>query len=289
MHVAHSLAELTRIRQELVQQGNGLSRERPLVGLTPTMGALHAGHQALIARAAGECGVSIVSIFVNPRQFGPHEDYQRYPQMLEHDLELCAAAGTQIVFNPPVAEVYPEGFATTVAVAGLTERWCGASRPGHFDGVTTIVTKLFTMCRPDRAYFGEKDYQQLTVVKRLAADLNLAVEIVACPTQREPDGLALSSRNAYLSPEERRAAPRLYAALQAAQQQFGRGVTDVTELTRAAQAQLATGSGPQFALEYLALVDAETLLPRPVAHAGDRLLIAARLGTTRLIDNIALQ
>ncbi len=288
MQVARSLAELASARRELILKHYGALRERPLVGLTPTMGALHAGHGALIGRMAQECGVGIVSIFVNPRQFGPQEDYQRYPRMLSSDLELCEAAGAQVVYTPQAAEVYPAGYATTVAVAGLTERWCGASRPGHFDGVTTVVAKLFAMCTPDRAYFGEKDYQQLTLIQRMVQDLNLAVEIMPCATQREVDGLAMSSRNAYLTPEERAAAPRLHQALLHMAELFRAGERDSGCLIQAGSTRLATTSGPQFELEYLALVDPRTLESRFSASAGDRVLSAARLGATRLIDNLAL-
>jgi pantoate--beta-alanine ligase len=252
------------------------------------MGALHTGHGALIAQMAQECGVGIVSLFVNPRQFGPREDFQRYPRMLEGDLALCEAAGAQIVFTPRVEDMYPAGYATTVAVAGLTERWCGASRPGHFDGVTTVVAKLLMLCAPDRAYFGEKDFQQLTVVKRMVQDLNLAVEIVPCATQREADGLALSSRNAYLTPEERAAAPRLHQALLQMAELFHAGERDSGCLIQAGSTRLATASGPQFVLEYLTVVDSRTLEPRLSASPGDRVLAAAHLGATRLIDNLAL-
>jgi pantoate--beta-alanine ligase len=288
IQVASSLSELASARRELILRHYGALRERPVVGLTPTMGALHAGHAALIARMAEECGVSIVSLFVNPRQFGPREDFKRYPRMIESDLALCEAAGAQIVFTPRVEEMYPEGYATSVSVAGLTARWCGASRPGHFDGVATIVAKLFAMCAPERAYFGEKDFQQLTVIQRMVTDLNLAVKIVPCTTQREADGLAMSSRNAYLSPEERAAAPRLYQALQHLAELFHAGERDGGLLLQAASSTLAASSGPQFVVEYLAVVDSQTLEPQHSARTGNRVLVAARLGATRLIDNIAL-
>lgn len=286
--VARTLVELHTARRELVLQHYRERHARPLVGLTPTMGALHNGHGALIARMAAECEVGIVSLFVNPRQFGPNEDYGKYPRMFGTDLALCEAAGAQLVFAPSVEVMYPEGYATTVSVAGLTETLCGASRPGHFAGVTTVVAKLLTICAPDKAYFGEKDYQQLVVIQRMAADLNLAVEIVPCPTVRDSDGLALSSRNAYLSPAEREAAPRLHQALQQLRQHFLNGETDVQRLQALGASELNCGDGPQFALEYLAIVDPQTLAPRATAQAGDRALIAARLGPARLIDNLAL-
>jgi pantoate--beta-alanine ligase len=288
IRVARTLTELRTARRELLLRRYHENNARPLVGLTPTMGALHTGHSALIERMSAECAVGIVSLFVNPRQFGPHEDFGKYPRMFEADVALCEAAGAQVVFAPGVDEMYPGGYATTISVAGLTQTLCGASRPGHFDGVTTVVAKLFTLCGPDQAYFGEKDYQQLVVVQRMAADLNLDVEIVPCPIVRESDGLAMSSRNAYLSPAERSAAPRLHQALQHMRQRFAAGVTAASRLINEGSAILAGADGPQFALEYLAVVDPQTLEPRSTAQPGDRVLIAARLGATRLIDNATL-
>jgi pantoate--beta-alanine ligase len=288
MHVARTLAGLRAARRELIQRYYGDNLTRPVVGLVPTMGALHAGHAALITRMSAECAVGMASLFVNPRQFAPHEDYGKYPRMFEADVALCEAAGAQLVFAPSVEEMYPQGYATTVAVAGLTERWCGASRPGHFDGVTTVVAKLLAVCAPDKAYFGEKDYQQLVVIQRLAVDLNLAVDIVPCPTVRESDGLALSSRNAYLSHAERAAAPRLHQALQVIRQRFLAGETDAARLIAAGAAMLPGADGPQSELEYMAVVDPHMLEPRSIAQPSDRVLLAARLGATRLIDNVAL-
>lgn len=193
------------------------------VGFVPTMGALHAGHQALLRRAREECGLVVARIFVNPLQFGPREDYARYPRDPERDAVLAAAAGVDVLFTPDAAAMYPEGFATFVDVEGLTAGLCGAFRPGHFRGVATVVTKLLNIVRPDRAYFGQKDAQQLVIVRRLTADLDLGVEIVGVPTVREPDGLAMSSRNAYLSGDERRAAAVLHSALRAAEKAARRG------------------------------------------------------------------
>jgi pantoate--beta-alanine ligase len=288
MQVVRTLTELQTARRELVLREYGAKRRRPVVGLTPTLGALHAGHCALIERMCRECDVGLVSIFVNPRQFGPGEDYGRYPRMFEADAALCAAAGVEIVFAPEPGEVYPAGYATRVSVAGLSARWCGAGRPGHFDGVATIVAKLFTLCAPDKAYFGEKDYQQLVIVRRMARDLDLGVEIVPCPTVREADGLALSSRNAYLKPEERAVAPRLYESLREMARRFAQGETDAARLCAAGAAVLDGAGEARFALEYLAIVDPATLEPRDVAQPGDRVLAAAHLGETRLIDNLAL-
>ena len=294
MELVTTVGELRAKLDELANARSGKAAgRRALRGLVPTMGALHAGHRSLLERMCHECGVNVVSIFVNPRQFGPREDLGRYPRTLPADIALCEAVGVHIVFAPAMDEVYPAGYCTNVHVAGLTERWCGAARPGHFDGVTTVVAKLFLMCAPDRAYFGEKDYQQLVAVRRMARDLDIPVEIAACPTVREVDELALSSRNAYLSPAERAVAPRLYAGLAGMQERFADGITSVRELVAAGEEIISGGSeagpeGPAFRMEYLAVVDPSTLEPRETALAGDRALVAAYLGSTRLIDNVAL-
>jgi pantoate--beta-alanine ligase len=231
------------------------------VGLVPTMGALHEGHASLIRRAAAECDVAAVSVFVNPLQFGPSEDFVTYPRDLDADVVVASAAGANVVFAPPIDDMYPDGApAVTVHVAG-EDVLEGASRPGHFDGVATVVAKLFNLAGPCRAYFGEKDWQQLRVVRRLVADLSFPVEVVACPTVREADGLALSSRNVRLSPEERRAATVLYRALTAYP---ARDMADVV------------------AEESLATLDYAEVLP-------DRLVIAARIGGVRLIDNVSVE
>ena len=244
------------------------------VGLVPTMGALHAGHESLIRRSAAECDVTAVTVFVNPLQFGPSEDFRAYPRDLARDTEVATAAGADLVFAPTVEEMFPDGPpVTTVTVGGpVTDRFEGAARPGHFAGVATIVAKLFALAGPCRAYFGEKDYQQLLVVRRMAADLSFPVEVVGCPIVREPDGLALSSRNAYLSAEERAAATVLYRALQA-----GAAGDDMAAVVAAE---------PLARLDYAAAVDPATLAPVPLAP-GARLLIAAWVGKTRLIDNRA--
>ncbi|MBN2082960.1 pantoate--beta-alanine ligase [bacterium] len=288
MEVATTRDALRRLRRDLAVSHHDKHFERPLIGLTPTMGALHAGHRALIERMADESDVSIVSIFVNPLQFGAGEDLERYPRTLDSDLQICQVAGADLVYAPPVDEVYAENFTTSVAVAELTERWCGAGRPGHFQGVTTVVAKLFNACDPDRAYFGEKDYQQLCVVQRMTRDLEFDVEIVACPTVREPDGLAISSRNQYLSASERDVAPKLHQALQRLAACFSGGVQDAESLIIEAKHVLAECRTVEFELEYLAVVDPRTLAPRERAERGDRALIAARIGSTRLIDNLAL-
>src|SRR5688572_5449046 len=219
MRVLHTVSEFRAVRR---------ATQDPL-GLVPTMGALHEGHLSLARRARQECASVAMSIFVSPAQFGPHEDLSRYPRPIERDLQLAQEAGVDLVFNPSVEEVYPPGFGSYVEVGEVARRWEGEHRPGHFRGVATVVTKLFTIVAPQRAYFGQKDFQQLAVVRRLAADFNLPVEVVGCETVREPDGLALSSRNVYLTEEQRPYAIALHAALQAGRQQVtgGAGKGDI--------------------------------------------------------------
>jgi pantoate--beta-alanine ligase len=253
------------------------------IGLVPTMGALHRGHLALVAAAQAQCRRAIVSIFVNPKQFGPREDFATYPRPEAEDLVKLTGAGVDTAFIPPVDEMYPAGFATAVTVGGPSEGLCGAHRPGHFDGVATVVAKLLIQAAPDAAFFGEKDYQQLMVVRRMARDLNLPVDIVGVPTVREPDGLALSSRNVYLSADERRIAPNLYRLLREAAGEIAGAAQPGTVLRRTTTELTRLG----FAVEYLELRDAATLQPlaaRPTSPA--RLLAAVHLGRTRLIDNV---
>jgi pantoate--beta-alanine ligase len=258
------------------------------VGLVPTMGALHAGHAALVRRAASECDVVGVSVFVNPLQFGVGEDLAAYPRSLAADADVASAQGAAFVFAPSVQEMYPRPIATVVSVPDLAARWEGSSRPGHFDGVATVVAKLFAQAGACRAYFGEKDYQQLCVVRRLAQDLDLAVDVVGCPTVREPDGLALSSRNVYLDPAERLAAPTLYRSLQTGADALRSGVTAAD--ARGAMRAVVTAD-PRFELDYAEPVDPDSLDPLEAALPPGgcaRLLIAARLGRTRLIDNLGV-
>jgi pantoate--beta-alanine ligase len=263
----------------------GWRAEGARVALVPTMGALHAGHMALVEAARRPGGRVVASIFVNPRQFGPDEDLARYPRREAGDARMLAEAGCDLLWAPAVEEMYPDGFATTVSVAGVSAHWDGAARPGHFDGVATVVAKLFGQVRPDAAYFGEKDFQQLAVVRRLAADLDLDVEIVGVPTQRDDDGLALSSRNVYLDDDERARAVALPRALGVAARAIGGG-GDPGEALAAARATLEAAG---FAVDYVALADAETLAPDPAPGRPRRLLAAARMGTTRLIDNVAVE
>jgi pantoate--beta-alanine ligase len=257
------------------------------VGLVPTMGALHAGHASLIERAASECDCVCVTIFVNPLQFGAGEDLSGYPRSLATDILLADESGASVVLAPSVEEMYGDGTATTVSVSGPeTEILEAASRPGHFDGVATVVAKLFAIAGPCRAYFGEKDFQQLAVVRRMAKDLSLPVEVVGCPTVRDADGLALSSRNAYLEPEERLAAPMLHRALVAGADAVRGGAVDPRAVTDVMTATIA--AEPQLDIDYAAVVDAATFAtPDPLV--GDlRLLVAARLGKARLIDNLGV-
>jgi pantoate--beta-alanine ligase len=255
-----------------------------LIGLVPTMGALHAGHENLIETARRECRTVVVSIFVNPIQFGPSEDYSRYPRTLEQDLEACARRGTDLVFAPPVEEMYPLPQLTFVEVTRISEHLCGKFRPGHFRGVATVVLKLLNMVQPQRAYFGEKDMQQLQVIRRMVLDLNAPVTIVGVPTVREPDGLALSSRNKYLSAEERRAAPALYQALQAAVRRIKEGERDVTK-TRTATLEILEKQ-PLIHVEYLDIVDPDELAPVSTIGRSVRIAAAIWIGRTRLIDNV---
>jgi len=253
------------------------------IGLVPTMGALHAGHLALVAAARGACRRVVVSIFVNPKQFGPREDFATYPRPEMDDLAKLAGAEADLAFIPPVEEVYPPGFATAISVGGPSEGLCGAHRPGHFDGVATVVAKLLIQAAPDAAFFGEKDYQQLMVVRRMARDLDLPVDIVGMSTVREADGLALSSRNVYLSADERRLAPNLNRAMREAAAEISRGATPGPVLGRAVVALSKAG----FAVEYLELRDAATLaLVSGAPTHPARLLAAVHLGRTRLIDNV---
>ena len=256
------------------------------IGLVPTMGALHSGHVALVRAALRQCDKVVVSIFVNPTQFGPSEDFDSYPRQLADDLATLKAAGAHLLYAPPVDSMYPDGFATTVSVRGVSEGLCGAARPGHFDGVATVVTKLLLRCQPDYAFFGEKDYQQLQVIKRLGKDLDINTHIVGVPTERAEDNLALSSRNAYLSDEERAQAPILYATLQACADAIKQGAPVDEALARAKESLQGAGFAP---IDYLELRDADDLTPLTAYNGHARLLVAARLGNTRLIDNIEVE
>jgi pantoate--beta-alanine ligase len=264
-----------------------LSRGRGSVGFVPTMGALHAGHLSLVRRARREHARVVVSIFVNPTQFGPGEDFSRYPRTLAADLALLKAEGPVAVYAPAVEDVYPAGFASAVSVGGsLGSLLEAALRPGHFTGVATVVARLFQLVKPDQAYFGLKDYQQFQVIRRMSADLGLGLKLAGCPTVREADGLALSSRNRYLSPLDRAKAAALNRALRAAQAAAARGERSGARIEAAGLKVLRAQRG--LAVQYFSLADAATLAPLKRLERPARLLTACRLGTTRLIDNVGI-
>jgi pantoate--beta-alanine ligase len=276
---------------ELVQKLSDLRKTitalpRPL-GLVPSMGYLHEGHLALVRRARAECASVGVSIFVNPAQFGPQEDLARYPRDLERDLRLLEPAGADVVWAPEVGEVYPPGFQTYVTVEEAAQPLEGALRPGHFRGVATVVAKLFNAFTPDRAYFGQKDAQQAAVIRRMALDLNFPLEIVVCPTVRESDGLAMSSRNTYLAPEERRAAIVLYRALSAARAACDGGERDAEKLRAAMRGYLA--AEPRAETDYVSVADPDTLRELDRVERDALFSMAVRIGKTRLIDNFVLR
>jgi pantoate--beta-alanine ligase len=277
------VATVAEVRRAVAEgRGRGLT-----VGLVPTMGALHAGHTRLIRAARRETGLVVVSVFVNPTQFGPHEDFARYPRPFAQDLALCAAEGVDIIFRPEPAELYPPGFRTYVEVHGLQDVLEGASRPGHFRGVATVVLKLFNIVGPDAAYFGQKDAQQARLICQLVRDLDVPVTVRLCPTVREPDGLALSSRNQYLDPQQRQDARVLFRALEEARLLAEAGERDAARLRRALAERVAAVPGAR--LDYAAVVDEDTLAP--LERLGGRVLVAlaVHIGTTRLIDNVVLE
>ena len=261
--------------------------ENRIIGLVPTMGALHEGHISLVARAKKECSPLIASIFVNPKQFGPNEDFAKYPRAFESDSEKLKQAGADALFAPEAADIYPKDFSTYVHLEGLSERLEGKSRPGHFRGVATVVMKLLQIVQPHRAYFGRKDAQQARLITQMARDLSLDSEIVVCPIVREPDGLALSSRNVYLNPDERKAATVLYRALAAAKSELARGVRDAKELQDVLRRTLSKQH--LATVDYAEIVDAESF--EPVVRIGKAcyLLLAVFFGKTRLIDNLYVE
>jgi pantoate--beta-alanine ligase len=273
---------VARTKDELRRELAGPRREEASIGLVPTMGALHDGHISLLAAARERCDVVVMSLFVNPTQFRPGEDLSAYPRDEARDAEMAEAAGVDVLFAPPVEAVYPDGFQTTVTVGTLAQPLEGAQRPGHFDGVATVVTKLLNMVRPDVAFFGQKDAQQALIVRRVVRDLDMPVRIEVCPTVREPDGLAMSSRNAYLGPAERERAVALRRALDAAETAVAAGERDASAVaTVARQAMEPYGVEP----EYLALVAADSLQPVDRLDGEILVALAARVGPARLIDN----
>ncbi len=275
---------LTRIRDTQVRAEKD-RREGKTIGVVPTMGALHEGHLSLVRAARSSCDIVTVTIFVNPKQFGAGEDFNSYPRVLDRDISVCENERVDVVFAPEAGEMYPEGFSTTVRVSGLTASWEGSARPTHFDGVTTVVTKLFAITKPHRAYFGQKDAQQVAVIKRMVRDLNFDLEIVVCPIVREPDGLAMSSRNVYLSPGERQEALALVRSLKKAEELVASGTTKSLDIVESMK-QVLTDSEIR-KRDYIAIVNPDTMEPVETLEPGVRVLVAvaARVGKTRLIDN----
>lgn len=280
MEILHTISEV----RELVSSAR---REGRSIGLVPTMGFFHEGHLSLMRQAREDNGLVMVSVFVNPTQFGPNEDFRTYPRDMERDARLAESVGADIIFNPSPEEMYPEGYSTYVEVEGLSKGLCGTSRPGHFRGVATVCLKLMNITGPDRAYFGMKDYQQLRVIQRMAADLNLPVQIVPMPIFREPDGLAMSSRNTYLNPVEREAALILKKALEYAQKLVDEGVTSADEL-RVRVVEFVSAE-PLAQIDYVEVVDPDTLACMKTLDHDSVLALAVKIGNTRLIDNTLLK
>ncbi|MGQ9882190.1 MAG: pantoate--beta-alanine ligase [Armatimonadota bacterium] len=260
--------------------------EGKTIGFVPTMGYFHEGHLNLMCRAKAECDLCVVSLFVNPTQFGPSEDFRQYPRDFTRDAAMAESVGVDLLFAPEADEIYPQGFQTWVEVTGITQRLEGAARPGHFRGVATICTKLFNIVQADRAYFGKKDYQQLKVIQRMVKDLNIPIEIVPCETTREPDGLAMSSRNIYLNPEERQAATVLYRALCAGRDAILNGERNGANVQKLIEQVIATE--PLVKSEYVDVADAETLEPLQELKGEVLLSLAARVGIARLIDTVTV-
>ena len=280
MELIHTVAWMKQISSDA-------RRSERLLGLVPTMGALHAGHLSLVREAQRQCSPVVVSIFVNPKQFGPSEDFQKYPRTLEADRATLESLGVDYVFAPPAEEIYPPGFRTAVNVEGLSDKLDGRSRPGHFRGVATVVLKLFEIAQPRFAFFGRKDAQQARIIRQMTRDLELGTEIVVCPIVREPDGLALSSRNAYLSASDRRAATVLYRSLDAVRREITAGERDVVHLLASMRAIIV--AEPCVELEYAEIVDADTLEPAMALRKTCYVMLAARVGSTRLIDNALIE
>lgn len=280
METIHTIEWMKQVTRQARAEGR-------LIGLVPTMGALHEGHLSLVRAAEQQCSPVVVSIFVNPKQFGPSEDFQKYPRTLEADRALLGRHRVDYLFAPAAAEMYPDGFRTSVHVQGLSERLEGRSRPGHFDGVSTVVAKLFEIVQPHFAYFGRKDAQQARIVRQMVRDINFDTEVVLCPIVRGTDGLAMSSRNAYLSPEERRAATVLSRALAAVREEIAGGERDALHLAALLRQMIA--AEPLASLDYAEIVDAETLEPVTRPRRSCYALLAVFVGSTRLIDNLLIE
>lgn len=278
MRLVHTVAEMKHISKQVLSSGK-------TIGFVPTMGYLHEGHLSLVRRAKAENDVVVVSIFVNPTQFGPNEDYKEYPRDLERDLRLLEPLGVDYVFYPSVEEMYPPHYSVFVEEVSLSRFLCGARRPGHFRGVCTVVAKLFNIVKPTRAYFGQKDAQQFRILRRMVENLNMDVEMIEMPIVREHDGLAMSSRNVYLSPEERGAATRLYASLRRAEELYNSGERDATKIK---EAMLEVLNHPAIKVDYVEVVDEATLEPVMRIEGKVLVAVAAFVGKARLIDNIIL-
>jgi pantoate--beta-alanine ligase len=280
METIHTIAWMKQVAHEAHGKGR-------ILGLVPTMGALHDGHFSLIREAQKQCSPVVVSIFVNPKQFGPSEDFQKYPRTIEADRAAIEQLGVDYLFSPSPEEIYPKNFRTSVFVEGISDRLEGRSRPGHFRGVATIVLKFFEIVQPRFAFFGRKDAQQVRIVRQMAADLNLDTQVIVCPVVREADGLALSSRNAYLQASDRRAATALYRSLEAVKREIAAGERDPAHLLAALRRVIA--SEPAVHLDYAEIVDAQTFEPVAVLRGTCYALLAARAGGTRLIDNAVVE
>ena len=279
MKICHTIDEMRAAR-------HAARREGKAVGLVPTMGALHEGHLSLVRMARAQCDLVVVSIFINPLQFGPHEDLAKYPRNFDRDRDLLEREGVEVIFAPTVEEMYPAGAITYVTVEALSDRLCGRSRPGHFRGVTTVVSKLFHIVEPDRAFFGQKDAAQSVIIRRMVRDLDIPVQVVIGPIVREPDGLAMSSRNAYLDASQRLSALVLHRSLLAVQERFDRGERKVQALIEAGKQVFA--EDPSVRLDYLEIVDTETLDPVDRFSHSALVAVAAFVGKARLIDNVVL-
>ena len=280
MKVLSTISETRAAARALKASGKKL-------GLVPTMGALHEGHLSLVRLAKQQCDAVVASIFVNPKQFGPNEDFAKYPRAFERDQQMLQAESVDLLFAPTVEEMYPQGSTTFVNVEGLSERLDGMSRPGHFRGVSTVVSKLFHIVEPDKTFFGQKDAAQVAIIRRMVRDLDLPVEIVVGPIVREPDGLAMSSRNAYLNPTERKQALVLSRALKEVESEIGAGVLDTNRLVKMAKQIFATESDVR--VDYIAVVNRDTLDPIGDVSRGALVAVAAYVGTTRLIDNVVIE
>jgi len=273
--------------QEIRDESRTLRQNGKRIGFVPTMGALHEGHLSLVRAAKAQCDAVIVSIFVNPTQFGPSEDFSKYPRTFQRDCELLQKEGVDLIFAPSVEEMYPPEAVTYVTVEGLSEKLCGKSRPGHFRGVATVVCKLFHVVEPNLAFFGQKDAAQVAIVRRMVRDLNLPVEIVVCPIVREPDGLAMSSRNAYLNPQQRQSALLLSRSLRNVRRLFDEGERTASRLTEAGKHAFAEHRSVR--LDYFEIVDPDTLAAMQLIERPALIAVAAWVGTTRLIDNLVLR